>query len=103
VILQDISRRALSAGFVREQDDERGAEHRNKEYRHGAMLSNNTVWCGNRLPCQQFGPRQPFLRMLWRVLNTIRQLLQYGRPPGSLPGPPVIQNIKFGSHGNPGS
>src|ERR1700731_305905 len=30
-MLQDISRRALSAGFVREQDDERGAEHRNKE------------------------------------------------------------------------
>jgi hypothetical protein len=31
MILQDISRRALSAGFVREQDDERGAEHHNKE------------------------------------------------------------------------
>src|SRR5258708_36954952 len=29
--LQDISRRALSAGFAREQDDARGAEHRNKE------------------------------------------------------------------------
>jgi len=31
VVLQDISRRTLSAGFVREQADARGAEHRNKE------------------------------------------------------------------------
>ena len=31
MILQNISRRALSAGFVREQDDECSAEHRNEE------------------------------------------------------------------------
>src|SRR6266567_2481749 len=41
---------------------------------HGAILSNNALWRSNRPPCQQFGPRQPFLRMLWRVLNTIRQI-----------------------------
>src|SRR6266851_243199 len=59
------------------------------------MLSNNTVWRGNRLPYQQFGPQQPFLRTpgpcerqvlanakslrtLWRSLKTIGQSRQYG-------------------------
>ena len=31
MVPQDISRCALSAGFLREQDDKRGAEHRDKE------------------------------------------------------------------------
>jgi hypothetical protein len=45
VILQDISRRALSAGFVREQDNERGAEHRNKESA-ATVPSCRTIWYG---------------------------------------------------------
>jgi hypothetical protein len=45
VILQDISRRALRAGFAREQDDERGAEHRNKR-RSATVPSRRTIWYG---------------------------------------------------------
>ena len=102
MILQDISRRALSAGLAREQDDARGAEHRNKEstatvpscrtMRYGAatdFLASSSVH-GN-LSCACYG-----------ALNTIRQLLQYGRPPFAA-GSACYSNITFGSHGNPGS
>jgi hypothetical protein len=99
VVPQNISRRALSAGFAREQDDASGTEHRNEEgaatvpccrtMRYGAatdFLASNSVH-GN-LSCACHG-----------ALNTIRQLLQYGRPPFAA-GSACYSNIMFGSHGN---
>jgi hypothetical protein len=99
VVPQNISRRALSAGFAREQDDARGTEHRNKEstatvpscrtMRYGAATdfrASSSVH-GN-LSCACYG-----------ALNTIRQLLQYDRLPFAA-GSACYSNITFRSHGN---
>jgi hypothetical protein len=82
VVLQGSSRRALSTGFACEEDDARGAEHRNEStaafspyrtMRYGvviAFLASSLV-------------HGDLLAHGIARANAIRQLLQYGSPAGS--------------------
>jgi hypothetical protein len=75
--LQDVPRGASSAGFAREQDDARGAEHRNQGS-VAAVPSYPTLSYGAATELLANGSVHGDLSctMLWRVLRTIRQSLQ---------------------------
>jgi len=90
VIPQDGSRRTLSTGFAREEDDACGAEHRNKE--SAAALSPYRT--------MRYGAVTAFLAsssvhgdLLAHVnarANAIRQFLRQDSPAGSQHGKPAI-------------
>ena len=95
MVLQDGSRRALSTGFAREEDDARGAEHRNEStaifspyrtMRYGvviAFLASSLV-------------HGDLLAHVIARANAIRQLLQYGSPAGSQQARLLFKNKRLG-------